>query len=63
MEIEYEAGQRVTPLPHEMSPLNVMIQRFETQAKDYYQKKLVLKKRQGKKGSREKRNSLQYLSI
>jgi hypothetical protein len=48
MEIEYEAGQRVTPLPHEMSPLNVMIQRFETQAKDYYQKKASLKKETGK---------------
>lgn len=39
MDIEYEAGYRVTLLPHEMTPLEQAINNLESKAKKYYKKK------------------------
>jgi hypothetical protein len=36
MKIEYAHGQRLTPLPHELSPLDAAIERYIEKANEYY---------------------------
>jgi S-adenosylmethionine/arginine decarboxylase-like enzyme len=44
MKIDYVNGQRVTPLPHELSPLDAAIERYAEQAREYYKNEKSLDK-------------------
>lgn len=49
MEIEYSRGRRITPLVHEMTPLEAAIARFECEASTYFKKR----EREAPKGESE----------
>ena len=44
MKIEYLNGQRITPLPHELSPLDAAIERYREKAEAYYREEKSLAK-------------------